>query len=122
MNTSPKVRQSTYYLSSALLYILGLVQVWFSVKTGGDISSIITGLGTLIGGAAPGYAGYKTGKQINAGVFDEVPVVDQIANGIQTVIKTQVDATQIKAAADADVEAVKKTVTEPFRVSCRLHG
>lgn len=109
---SPKVRQSAYYLSSALLYILGLIQVWYTVKTGGALTDTITGLGTMLGGTAPGYAGYKTGQQINAGVFTDVPVVDQIASGIQTVIKNQADAVQLKAVADANVEAVKKTVTD----------
>lgn len=108
---SPKIRQSAYYLSSALLYILGLIQVWFAVKTGGDIADVITGAGTLIGGTAPHYAGYKTGAQIKGGTFDDVAPADQVINGVQAAIQAATVATQAKADAEASIEQIKQVVS-----------
>jgi len=100
-----KVRESTYYISGAVLYILGLVQVWTAVKGGGDIAAAVQGLGTLIAGTAPAYAGYKVGEQRKDGLFDEVAPVDAVVTGVQQIIES-------KAKAEKEIEAVKAAVSQ----------
>ena len=86
MNNAPKVRQSGYYLASAVLAVLGIVQIWSGVETAAtveDISGIITGLLTLLGGAAPAVAGAKVSQQRKEGLFEALddtlgPLVRQV--------------------------------------------
>lgn len=91
--TNDKIRASVYYVAGMVLYGLGLVQVWHAISSGGDIAAAVTGLGTMVTGSAPSYAGYKTTKQINDGTLGSSPA--------EKAIKAVQDAQAVKDAAEA---------------------
>lgn len=94
--TNDKMRATGYYLSGAFLYLLGAVNVWHAVKNGGDIANAVNGLGTLVFGSAPAYAGYKLSGQIQNGVplkpVDPVKQIDTALQAINAGVDTAVAA------------------------------
>lgn len=94
---TPKLRQSFYFLSSGVLALLGLAQLWGAVKTGTleNVDQILTGLGTLLGSGAPAVAGSKVKAQREDGTFDPTSITD--------IVQASVDA---RAKIDADLKQV----------------
>lgn len=66
---SARIRQTAYYAGSALLALLGILQIWTGIDAGQieNIGNTITGLLTLLGGAAPAVAALKVGNQLKTG-------------------------------------------------------
>lgn len=100
---SPKIRQSFYFLSSAVTALVGLVVLWGGLDAGAanNLTAIIAGLAGLFGAAGPAVAGKKVGEQVKDGTLASDPTV-QISNGIKQV-QDQLDAAQAQANAVKEI-------------------
>jgi hypothetical protein len=80
---SPKFRQTFYYLSSVITSVIGLALLYGGLKAGtaDNITTILAGLGGLLGATGPALAGKKVGEQTKEGVFDSLSPADQISQG-----------------------------------------
>lgn len=103
---SPKLRQSFYYLTSAVSSVLGVLLLWGAVKSGtvDNINGVLAGLAGLFGAAGPAVAGKKVGEQTKDGTFDEVLPADKIQQGAEQL-------QDIIANAQAQAEQAKSVLT-----------
>lgn len=69
--TTARTRQVAYYLGTAILAVVGVLQIvtGISVEQADLIGGYVTGILTLLGAAAPAVAGAKVGSQIKQGVL-----------------------------------------------------
>lgn len=69
--TTARVRQVSYLAGTAILAIVGVLQIvtGLSAENAELIGGYVTGILTLLGSAAPAVAGLKVGSQINRGVL-----------------------------------------------------
>lgn len=102
---TPKIRQSIYYLGTVASALVGIALIWGGIEAGAaqHVSSLITGLVALAGGAAPAVAARKVGEQMKDGSFDSSPA-DQVIKGIEAVVNA-------RANVEAEVNRVRDAVT-----------
>lgn len=69
--TTARVRQVAYLAGTAVLAVLGVLQIVTGISTEQVelIGGYVTGVLTLLGAAAPAVAGLKVGSQIKQGVL-----------------------------------------------------
>lgn len=103
---SAKMRQSFYYLSTIVTSIVGLALIYGGISSGlaEHVTTVLAGVGGLLGATGPALAGRKVGEQLKDGAFDSSDPVTQVANGVKAV-QDQL------ASARAQAEAVKSVVS-----------
>lgn len=102
-----KIRQTIYALGTVITGILSIALIWGGIDAGtaNNISQIIAGAITLLGGTAvTGVAASVTGKQRKDGTLDTNPV-DQVLGGLQAI-------TEATAKAADDLDKITTGITD----------
>lgn len=69
--TTARVRQVAYLVGTAVLAVVGVLQIvaGVSAEQADLVGGYVTGILTLLGSAAPAVAGLKVGSQLKQGVL-----------------------------------------------------